>query len=126
MDRRWIGVCPCSSSRGIIRRVNEEFSVMNDMKLNAALAAKRSDILRIAAKHGAGNIRIFGSVARGETGPSSDIDLLVEMEPGRSLLDHTALWQDLEELLECKVDVVSEKALHPLIRKDVLAEVVPL
>jgi uncharacterized protein len=96
------------------------------MNANAAVEMKRSDILRIADQHGARNIRVFGSVARGDAGANSDIDFLVEMEPGRSLLDHTALWQDLEELLGCKVDVVSEKALHPLMRENVLAESVPL
>ncbi len=65
-----------------------------------------------AAKHGAHNLRVFGSVARGEARPESDLDILVEMEPGRSLMDHIALMQDLEDLLQRKVDVVSEKALH--------------
>ena len=87
---------------------------------------KRSRILTIAGRHGATNLRIFGSVARGEAGPESDLDLLVEMEPGRSLLDHIALIQDLEEDLGCRVDVVTEKALKERYRKKILEEVVPL
>ena len=96
------------------------------MDTDELLRMKREDILRIAARHGARNMRIFGSVARGETGPESDIDFLVEMEEGRSLLDRIALWQDIEELLGCQVDVVSERALHWYIRDRILKEAVPL
>lgn len=96
------------------------------MTTQELLKTSRSEILRIAAKHGARNVRVFGSAARGDCGPNSDVDFLVEMEPGRSLLDHTALWQELEELLGCKVDVVSEKALHWYIRDDILKEAVGL
>ncbi len=90
------------------------------------LKSRRQDILAIAARHGAHNVRIFGSVARGEAGPESDLDILVEMEPGTSLMDHIALMQDLEDLLGRKVDVVSDKALHWYIRDRVLAEATPL
>ena len=96
------------------------------MKALELVKAKREEILVIAAAHGAGNLRLFGSAARGSGGPDSDVDILVDMEPGRSLLDHTALWQELEELLGCKVDVVSEKALHRHIRDHVLREALPL
>jgi hypothetical protein len=95
-------------------------------KIDELLKAKRQEILAIAARHGARNIRVFGSVARGEAGPESDIDILVEMDSGKSLLDHVALMQDLEDLLQRKVDVVSEKALHWYIRDRVLAEAAPL
>ena len=71
-------------------------------------------------------MRIFGSVARGDAGPESDVDILVELEPGRGLLDHAALMLDLSDLLGCKVDVVSDRALHWYIRDRVLAEAVPL
>lgn len=74
--------------------------------------AKREDVLRLAEQYGAHNVRIFGSVARGEDDEQSDIDLLVDMEPGRSLLDVVGLWQDLQELLECNVDVVTEGSLR--------------
>ncbi len=80
----------------------------------------------LAERRGARNIRVFGSVARGEAGPESDLDLLVEMEPGRSLLDHIALIQDLEEVLGCRVDVVTEAGLRERIRPRVLREARPL
>ncbi|MGV8174513.1 MAG: nucleotidyltransferase family protein [Methanothrix sp.] len=82
--------------------------------------------MAIAARHGARNLRVFDSVARGEAGPESDIDILVEMDSCKSLLDHVALMQDLEDLLQRKVDVLSEKALHWHIRERVLAEAAPL
>ena len=96
------------------------------MKIEELLKSKRQEILAIAARHGAHNVRIFGSVARGEAGPESDIDILVEMESGTSLMDHVTLMQDLENLLERKVDVVSDRALHWYIRDRVLAEATPL
>jgi hypothetical protein len=87
---------------------------------------KRTRILAIAGRHGATNLRVFGSVARGDAGPESDLDLLVELEPGRSLLDHIALIQDLEEALGCKVDVVTEKALKERYKKRILDEIIAL
>ncbi|MEW6141374.1 MAG: nucleotidyltransferase family protein [Thermodesulfobacteriota bacterium] len=96
------------------------------MDVNELLKEKREDILRTAARHGASNVRIFGSVARGESDEKSDLDLLVTMEPGRSLFDHAALWLELQKLLGCKVDVVSDKGLRPRIRDRVLKEAVPL
>lgn len=90
------------------------------------LKLKRNEILRVAAKHGARNIQIFGSAARGDAREDSDIDLLVELEPGRSLLDHAALWRELEELLGRPVDVVEPQGLHWYIRDRVLREAVPL
>lgn len=90
------------------------------------LNSKRQEILKIASLHGASNIRVFGSVSRGEAGPDSDLDLLVDMETKRSLLDHVALVQDLEDLLGCKVDVVTERALHWYIKDSVMTEAVPL
>lgn len=82
------------------------------MDITTLLQTKREEILRTAARHGAVSVRIFGSVARGEEGPDSDVDFLVELEPGRSLIDHVALLQDLEDLLGCKVDVVEPEGLH--------------
>lgn len=90
------------------------------------LKDKREEILRIAAKHGAHNVRVFGSVARGTADAQSDIDLVVAFEPGRSLLDHAALWLELQELLGCKVDVVSERGIKPSVRDRVLDEAAPL
>jgi len=99
---------------------------MDFMNIGRELKAKRTDILRLAGRHGATDVRIFGSVARGEAGSDSDVDFLVKMAPERSLLDHVALWQDLEDLLGRKVDLVSEKALHRLMRDQILKEAVPL
>jgi hypothetical protein len=91
-----------------------------------SLRSRRAEILDVARKHGARNVRIFGSVARGDAGPDSDVDILVELEPGRGLLDHAALMLDLTELLGCKVDVVTDRGLRPRIRDRVLLEAVPL
>ena len=88
------------------------------------LKRKRQEILRIAAKHGALSVRVFGSVARGETDAQSDIDFLVELEPGRSLLDLGGLQYELESLLGCRVDVVTERGLKTRIRDRVLREAV--
>jgi uncharacterized protein len=88
--------------------------------------SRRKDILRIAAEHGARNVRIFGSVARGDARPDSDIDILVDLEPGRSLFDLGGLLFDLQTLLGVDVDVVTEKGLRPRIRAQVLQEAVPL
>lgn len=87
---------------------------------------KREEILQVAAKHGARKVRIFGSVARGEADAASDLDLLVEMEPGRSLLDLGGLLMELQDLLGCRVDVVTEKGLRERIRDRVLKEAVAL
>jgi predicted nucleotidyltransferase len=96
------------------------------LDLRHLLNDKREEILRLAAHHGARNVRIFGSVARGEAGPDSDVDVLVEFEKGRSLFDHAGLLLDLEAILGCKVDVVSERGLRERIRDRVLREAVPL
>jgi predicted nucleotidyltransferase len=96
------------------------------MSLNELLQAKREDILRTAAKYGAYNVRVFGSVARGEADEKSDIDLLVDIEPNRSLFDLGGLWTDLQDLLGHNVDVVPEDCLRARIRERVLKEAVPL
>lgn len=91
-----------------------------------ALKEKREDILRLAGQWGARDVRVFGSVARGDASPSSDVDFLVEFEPGRSLLDHGGLVMDLQDLLGCEVDLVSEGGMRPRFRDRVLKEAVPL
>ena len=90
------------------------------------LGERRNEILEIAARHGAHNVRIFGSVARGEAGPDSDVDFLVDIESGRSLLDLGGLLMDLRDLLGREVDVVSEAGLRTRIRQRVLSEARPL
>ena len=96
------------------------------MTLEELLKEKRETIICICAKHGAHNVRVFGSVARGEADEQSDIDLLVEFDPGRSLLDHAALWLELQDLLGCKLDVLSDRGIKPRIRERVLREAIPL
>lgn len=87
---------------------------------------KKQVIEEIAALHGASNIRIFGSVIRREDTPDSDLDLLVEFEPGRSLLDHIGLKYDLQDLLNRKIDIVTEKGLNAHIKNQILMEAIPL
>jgi predicted nucleotidyltransferase len=94
--------------------------------IDERLRAQRDQILRLAALHGAREIRVFGSASRESSAPPGDIDVLVEFEHGRSLLDHVALSQDLEDLLGSPVDLVTPNALHSYIRERVLAEAVPL
>jgi predicted nucleotidyltransferase len=96
------------------------------MTLHELRAKRREDILRLAAKRGARNVRVFGSVARGDTDDGSDIDFLVDMEPGRTLFDLSGLLLDLESLLQTSVDVVTERGLRSRIRDRVLAEATPL
>ena len=96
------------------------------MSIRELLRSKRAEILEIAARHGARKVRVFGSVARGTARPSSDIDFLVEMEEGRSLLDHAALILDLERLLKRSVDVASERGLRRVVRTEVLKGAIAL
>lgn len=90
------------------------------------IQAKRAEILKLADKYGADNVRVFGSVVRGTAGPASDVDILVRFSEDCSLLDHIALMQDLAAMLGVKVDLVNEKVLHPFVRDRVLSEVVSL
>ena len=96
------------------------------MEIDKVPQRQRDEILRIAASHGERDVRVFGFLARGEAGPESDIDILVKLDPGRSLLDIVAIKQDLEDLLGCEVDVVTEAAISPYIREEVLREAVSL
>jgi predicted nucleotidyltransferase len=90
------------------------------------LRSRREEILEIARRYGASQVRVFGSVARGEANAESDIDFLVKFEPTRSLIDQALLKQDLEALLERPVDVVSENGINPLLRNRILSEAIPL
>jgi predicted nucleotidyltransferase len=95
-------------------------------EIERSLKEKREAVMDLAAKHGARDVRVFGSVGRGESNVGSDIDLLVKMEEDRSLLDLSALTLDLQELLGLKVDVVSEDGLYWLLRRRILKEARPL
>ena len=94
--------------------------------LDALRAERREEILRLARRRGAHSVRVFGSVARGQANAGSDLDLLVAWEPGRSLLDHAGLVQDLQELLGVHVQVGTEKSLHWYVRERILREATPL
>ena len=96
------------------------------MTIRERLNEKRAEVLRAAERHGARNVRLIGSVARGDARADSDLDILVELEQGRSLLDHAALMIELETLLGCKVDIATEQGLRPRVRDRVLAEAVAL
>jgi predicted nucleotidyltransferase len=96
------------------------------MGIPEIIADKKAQILALAAQHGALNVRVFGSVANGTADEKSDIDFLVDMEKGRSLLDLGGLLMDLQELFGRKVDVVTEKGLRERIREAVLHQAVPL
>ena len=96
------------------------------MTLDELRRSKRDEILRIAATHGASNVRVFGSLARGEGSPTSDIDFLVDMDPVRSLMDLGGLLMDLQEMLPARVDVATEKMLRPKIRERAMRDAVPL
>lgn len=92
----------------------------------ADLRQHRTEILALAARHGASRVRVFGSVARGTADAASDVDLLVDLEPGRNLLDLGGLLSDLRQLLAMPVDVITESLLKERIRERVLREAVPL
>jgi predicted nucleotidyltransferase len=95
------------------------------MGIKELLAARREDILRLADRYGAYNVRVFGSVARGEAGPDSDVDLLVDLRPNVGL-EFMILWDELESLLGRSVDLTTPDGLHWYIRDKVLQEAVPL
>ena len=96
------------------------------MDIRKEVEEKRERILAVAAGHGARNVRIFGSVSRGEADEKSDIDFLVELDQDRSLMDHARLIGALQELFDRKIDVVSDRGLKPRIRDRVLKDAVPL
>ena len=96
------------------------------MTATDALNRHRADVLRLAAQYGATDVRVFGSVARGDANESSDIDFLVRMSPGRSVFDIGGLLMDLQDLLGTRVDVVTERGLRPRMRERVLRDAVPV
>ncbi len=96
------------------------------MTLDVLRQTYRDEVLAAAARHGAGNVRVFGSVARGEPGAQSDLDLLVDLAPGRTLMDLGGLLMELQTRFDVRVDLATERMLRPEIRQRVLADAVPL
>ena len=96
------------------------------MEARELLGDKHPELLRLARRHGAVRVRVFGSAARGSAAPTSDLDLLIDLAPGRGLLDLVAIKQDLEDLLDRHLDVATEASLSPHVRDAVLREAVPL
>ncbi len=105
------------------RRSNADTTTVD---LLSQIIARQHEIRMVAARHGAHNVRLFGSAARGEADARSDIDILVDLEPGRSLLDLGGLLMDLRELFGRDVDVVTGRGLKPRIRARVLREAIAL
>lgn len=96
------------------------------MGISEIIGDQKEQILAVAAKYGASNVRVFGSVVQGTADENSDIDFLVDMEPGRSLFDMGGLLMELQELLHRKVDIVTEGGLHWYIKDNILKEAKPL
>ena len=122
----------CSrSARGVVPIAIDGDAVQNgamavpatqETSLSQRLQGAREEVLAVAHRHGARNLRIYGSVARGQDRPGSDLDLLVDLERGCSLLEVIALRQELEALLNCQVDLAEAAQLHPLIRDQIIAQ----
>jgi len=96
------------------------------MSVLELLKQRRHEILRLASQHGAHNVRVFGSAARGEADTDSDIDFLVELEPDRTLFDLGALLMDLQDLLGRKIDIVTDDSIYWLLKRKILKEAVSL
>ena len=96
------------------------------MRVSELLRQQRNEILKLASQHGARNVRVFGSAARGEAGTDCDIDFLVELEPDRTLFDLGALVMDLQDLLDRKIDIVTDDSIYWLLRRKILKEAVSL
>ena len=127
MRKRLLARAASSDTEQLVALMSPELSHNRDVvTLYTLRAERREEILRLAERRGAHGLRVFGSVARGEANEDSDLDLLVAWEPGRSLLDHAGLVQDLQELLGMKVHVGTEKSLHWYVRDRILREATPL
>lgn len=100
--------------------------VATQLDIQTVIGDKREDVLRLAARFGASNVRIFGSVARGEATSESDVDFLVDFPPGYRLLDHAGLQQSLQNLLGRKVDVAIERNLRDEFRPEILQDAIAL
>ena len=123
MDGRTDGVRASAKSTNIAPDLSHNRDMVT---LDTLRAERRQEILRLARQRGASNLLVFGSVSRGEADENSDLDFLVAWEPGRSLMDHAALVEDLQELLGMKVHIGTEQSLHWYVRDRILREATPL
>jgi len=122
-----VRICPrCKSERWDRPKLRSDLGPADGLGVPEILGRNRARILRIARRYGARDIRVFGSVRRGQATPRSDVDLLVRFRRGTDLFDQMHLEQELGALLHRKVDVVTEEGLHPLVRPQVLFEALPL
>jgi uncharacterized protein len=119
-------ICPRCKSRFWTVPVLSPIRTGTGLGIDEVIGANRTAVLRLARKHGFRHLRVFGSVRRREAKPGSDLDLLVDRDPGTSLLDRAALMNELERLLGRSVDVVPEDSLQWLVRPQVLFEAIPL
>jgi predicted nucleotidyltransferase len=116
------GIGTARSRRACVEVYHSSVSSYDDDMSIDELRSRRDEILSMAARHGVSNVRVFGSVLHGDDHPDSDIDLLVEVEPGRSLLDIIGLEQELEQLLGRRVEVLTVGGLSPYLEQRILAE----
>ena len=126
-SRPVVRICPrCKSHLWDRPKLRTALGPRTGAGVEQVVGSQRSEVLRIAERYGARNVRVFGSVRRGQAGRQSDLDLLVQFRKGRDLFDQMRLERELSELLGRKVDVVTEDGLHPLVRPQVVFEAIPL
>ena len=122
-----VRICPrCKSARWDRPRIVQSLGPRSGLGTEEVIGKHRDDVLRIARRHGARDVRVFGSVRRGQATRSSDLDLLVRFRKGADLFDQIHLERELGRLLGRRVDVVTEAGLHPLVRPQALFEAIPL
>ena len=122
-----VRICPrCKSKRWDRPKISRSFGPRSGLGSEEVVGKHRDEVLRIARRYGAREVRVFGSVRRGQATPSSDLDLLVRFRKGADLFDQIRLERELGRLLGRRVDVVTEAGLHPLVRPQALYEAIPL
>lgn len=122
-----VRICPrCKSARWDTPRIRRALGPRSGLGVKEVVGSSRERVLRLARKHGARDLRVFGSVRRGQATADSDLDLLVKFDEGADLFDQLRLERELGCLLGRRVDVVTEAGLHPLVKPQVLYEAVPL
>ncbi|MGC2290048.1 MAG: nucleotidyltransferase family protein [Thermoplasmata archaeon] len=122
-----VRICPrCKSERWDVPKIRKNLGARTGLGIADVIGEHREQVLRVARRHGARHVRVFGSVRRGQATARSDLDLLVDYRRDADLFDEIHLMRDLRKLLRRPVEVTTEDALHPLVRAQVLYEAVPL